>query len=126
VKKAWMWIGILFVVFVAAILVYAMLGMNDTLALTIGPVDLAAVPDGDYMGNYDCYRWTNVVKVSVRDHVITGIEVVKGPNGRQGIAEELTPRILEAQSPALDAVSGATADKKAFLKAVENALKGAG
>jgi uncharacterized protein with FMN-binding domain len=93
------------------------------LALQIGPADLTQLPDGEYAGQYDCYRWSNSVKVSVADHRIAGIAVVQGPQGREAIRQELTDRILQAQSPAVDAVSGATADSKAFLKAVENALQ---
>ena len=36
---------------------------------------------------------------------------------------ELTERVLSKQSTDVDAISGALADSKAFLKAVENALK---
>jgi uncharacterized protein with FMN-binding domain len=125
VRKTLKRVGIGLLIFVAAVMVYAMLGMRDTLNMTIGTADLSTIPDGDYTGAYDCYRWSNEVRVSVRNHAITGIEVLKAPSGREGIAGELSPRILEAQTPALDAVSGATADKKAFLKAVENALRGA-
>ena len=125
-KRTLKWVGIGLLIFVAAVLVYAVMGMQDTLNMTIGTANLSAIPDGDYTGGYDCYRWSNEVRVSVRNHAITAIEVIKAPNGREGVAGELTPRILEAQTPALDAVSGATADKKAFLKAVENALQGAG
>jgi uncharacterized protein with FMN-binding domain len=60
--------------------------------------------------------------VTVTDHRIVDVEVVKSPNGRAGIGQELKTWIIKSQSPAVDVVSGATADSKAFLKAVENAL----
>lgn len=124
-KKVLKWIGIGFLGFIAVIMVFAFLGKEQTLALRIEPVNLADIPDGEYTGTYDCYRWSNTVVVTVKDHQITDIEAVKGPNGRDDIRNDLTERMIEAQSPAVDAVSGATADSNAFLKAVENALKGA-
>ncbi len=125
-KKVLKWIGIGFLAFVAVIMVYAVLGKGQTLGLQIGSVNLADIPDGEYTGAYDCWRWSNTVVVTVQDHQITEIESVKGPNGRDSIREDLTGRIVDAQSPEVDAVSGATADSKAFLKAVENALQNAG
>jgi uncharacterized protein with FMN-binding domain len=77
-----------------------------------------------YTGSYDGYRWKNTVTVTVENHVITNIVRVKGPAGREEIALSLTEAVLGAQSPDVDAVTGATADSKAFLKAVENALQG--
>lgn len=124
-KKVLKWIGIGFLGFIAVIMVFAFLGKKQTLALQIESVNLADIPDGEYTGTYDCYRWSNTVVVTVKDHQITDIEAVKGPNGRDDIRNDLTERMIEAQSPAVDAVSGATADSKAFLKAVENALTGA-
>ncbi len=106
-------------------MLYGTLGLKKTLALSIGTVNLSDIPDGDYSGEYDCYRWSSEVEVSVRGHAITGIEVIKGQNGREEIRYELITRILQAQSPAVDAVSGATADSKAILKAVESALENA-
>ena len=122
-KKVLKWVGIGFLAFIAVIMVYAFLGKEQTLALQINAVDLTNIADGEYTGAYDCYRWSNTVVVTVADHQITDIEVVKGPNGREGTANDLAGRVTEAQSPAVDAVSGATADSKAFLKAVETALQ---
>ena len=124
-KKILKWVGFGFLVFIAVIMVYAFLGKDQTLALQISPVNLSGIPDGKYTGVYDCFRWSNTVKVTVMDNRITDIEIVKAPNGRYGIEMDLESRIIDAQSPAVDAVSGATADSKAFLKAVENALQNA-
>ena len=122
-KKVLKWVGIGFAVFFAVIAVVAFLGKEQTLNLQIGQVNMADIPDGDYTGKYDCYRWSNEVVVTVRDHQITKIESVKGQHGRENIRQELTEQVIKAQDTAIDAVSGATADKKAFLKAVENALQ---
>jgi len=121
-KKAFKWIGIGFLAFIAIIMVYAFLGKEQTLALKLSTVDLSVISNGDYSGMYDCYRWSNTVKVTVADHRITDIMIVKGPSGREGVRRDLKDKIIQAQSPAVDTVSGATADSKAYLKAVENAL----
>jgi uncharacterized protein with FMN-binding domain len=124
-KKIAKRVGIGFLVCFAAIMIYSVLGMQQTLSLEINPVDLTGIADGEYIGEYDCYRWSNAVTVTVADHQIVGIQVVKGPAGREGIRQELIGQIILEQTPELDAISGATADKKAFLKAVENALTSA-
>ncbi|MEL7604213.1 MAG: FMN-binding protein [Bacillota bacterium] len=118
-------IGVSALALILLMVLYGMLGLKQTLALSIGAVNLSEIPDGDYTGTYDCYRWSSEVEVSVRGHAITGIEVIKGQNGREDIQNELIVRVLQAQSPAVDAVSGATADSKAILKAVESALENA-
>ncbi len=120
------WAGVSLLLMIALGALFGTLGLKETLALPIEAVDLSNIPDGAYTGVYDCYRWTSEVKVTVKGHAITGIEVVKGQSGRDDIRQELTDRILQEQTPAVDAVSGATADSKAFLKAVENALLSAG
>jgi uncharacterized protein with FMN-binding domain len=118
------WFGISLLVFIAAIMIFAFLGLRETKELEIRGVDLTGIADGEYTGSYDGYRWKNTVIVTVENHVIIHIERVKGPVGREEIALALTKAVLAAQSPDVDAVTGATADSKAFLKAVENALQG--
>ena len=118
-------IGISVLVLFLLMMLYGTLGLKKTLALPIGTVNLSDIPDGDYTGTYDSYRWSSEVKVLVRGHAITMIEIIKGQSGRDQIQKELIDRVLQAQSPAVDAVSGATADSKAILKAVETALENA-
>ncbi len=124
-KKVLKRVGFGFLVFIVIIMVYAFLGKDQTLALQISPVNLSGIASGKYTGTYDCFRWSNTVTVTVVDHRITDIEIVKAPSGRDSIEKDLESRIIDAQSPVIDAVSGATADSKAFLKAVENALQNA-
>jgi uncharacterized protein with FMN-binding domain len=118
-------IGVSALALILLMVLYGMLGLKKTLALSIGTVNLSEIPDGAYTGTYDCYRWSSEVSVAVRGHAITRIEVIKGQSGREDIQNELIDRVLQAQSPAVDAVSGATADSKAILKAVETALENA-
>lgn len=124
-KKVLKWIGIIIVLFIAAIAITAFLGKDQTENLTISQIDLSKISDGTYTGNYDSFRWTNHVEVTVQDHQITEIQVVKLQAGRESLVETLTKEILDRQTPAVDAVTGATVSSKAFLKAVELALSGA-
>ncbi len=118
-------IGISVLVLFLLMALYGTLGLKKTLSLSIETVNLSDIPDGDYTGVYDCYRWSSEAKVFIRGHAITGIEIMKGQSGRDEIQKELVDRVLQAQSPAVDAVSGATADSKAILKAIESALENA-
>lgn len=122
-KKFFKWFGIGFLIFLAIIAITAFLGLKRTENLTIHAVDLQNVADGTYLGKYDGYRFTNIVEVSIRDHQIIGIEVIK--TQREEISQDLAGAVIAAQSPVIDAVSGATLDQNAFLKAVEIALTNA-
>lgn len=119
-KKFFKWFGIVFLLFLVMIAFAAFLGKRQTENLTIHSVDLLQVPDGTYLGKYDGYRFTNIVEVSVEDHRIVKIDVLK--TQREETSRELADAVIAAQSPVIDAVSGATLDQNAFLKAVEIAL----
>lgn len=121
-KKILKWVGIGFLAFVAVIMVYAFLGKQETHALDIKPVDLSQIADGDYKGVYNCYRWSNTVLVTIRDHKIIDIKSLKHPTGRDSIVRDLTAKIVTTQNTDVDSVSGATVDSKAFLMAVQNSL----
>lgn len=121
-KKILKGTGIVFLVFIVGIIIFAFLGKSDTLNLEVGSVELNSISDGTYEGSYNSYRWSNNVQVTVEGNQISRIKVLKGPTGRDKIQQELIERILSSQSLAVDVVTGATADSKAFLKAVENAL----
>lgn len=124
-KKFLKWFGITFLVLIACLVGAAFLGKNRALHAEISDVDLMKITDGTYRGTFNCYRFTNQVEVTVSDHAITDIVIVKTQNGRESISEDLAQQVVKAQTPALDAISGATADKKAFLAAVEIALNSA-
>lgn len=124
--KKWKIITITVVVLVVAMVLFATVGLKEALNLSIGSVDMASVADGRYVGEYHNGRFSNTVAVTVADHQITGVEAIKAADNRGAIVAELAGRILAAQQPNVDAVAGATASSKSFLKAVENALTAAG
>jgi len=119
-KRFFKWFGIAFCAFLAVIAVMAFLGRGQTAKLTISDVDLSRVPDGTFVGTYEAYRFTNTVEVTVENHTIVDIDVVK--TQREDLSETLKGDVIAAQSPAVDVVSGASLDQNAFLKAVEIAL----
>jgi uncharacterized protein with FMN-binding domain len=91
--------------------------------LTIGPVDLARVADGTYEGFYDLDLVKARMAVTVRDHKIVDVKIVKHDHGRGAKAEAVSNEIVKKQTPVVDAVTGATASSKAIMKAAEDALK---
>ena len=91
--------------------------------MPINHVDLSQVKDGDYSGDYAYGGFNYEVKVSVANHQIKGIAIIKNrTTSHAKMAEGVVKRILEQQENDVDAVSGATTTSKALLKATENAL----
>ena len=97
--------------------------MKAVRAMPIHHVDLGQVKDGAYHGDYAYGGFTYEVAVTVADHRINDIAVVKNRTTSPAKkAEGALKRVLEQQRNDVDAVSGATTTSKALLKAVENAL----
>jgi uncharacterized protein with FMN-binding domain len=94
--------------------------------LVINDVDLSQIPDGDYSGSFDLRIVAADVNVEVQNGRIESIEIVRHSHGRGAAGEAVTERVLQTQSLAVDAVSGATMSSKVILKAIENALTGVG
>ena len=97
--------------------------------MDISHVDPAALPDGEYTGEFPFrQRYLYRVMVTVKSGRIADIEVLE--NGTENNYAQkglgVIPRILQEQSPDVDAVSGATVTSKALMKCVEKALKKAG
>lgn len=121
-KKVWYVLGGLALLIVIA-LAGAMNGLGAVKSLEISDIDLSEVADGVHEGTFKQYRWNYRVAVTVRDHQITGIELLSGndPGSTKAFMTE-QERVIAAQSPNVDTVSGATVTCKALLKAIENAL----
>lgn len=92
-------------------------------AVEIEDVDLKAVTDGEYIGEYDARLVKAVVKVVVRNHRIESIELIRHDNGRGAAAEVIPERVISAQSLWVDTISGATSSSLVILEAIEQALK---
>ena len=92
-------------------------------AMPINDVDLAGAADGSYPGEFTYGKFKYVVMTTIHRQRITGIDVManrKEWHARK--AEDVIPRIIEAQTPNVDAVTGATTTSKALMKAVEESL----
>jgi len=102
---------------------FVMLGKNKTIHAPLNGISLASVADGTYEGSYSGFRWSNTVAVTVADHKIVDIQQVKPQVvASQDTIDKLVASVVSSQSTDIDVVSGATADTKAFLSAVEDAL----
>ncbi|NPV80547.1 MAG: FMN-binding protein [Firmicutes bacterium] len=94
--------------------------------LPISDVDISKIADGTYAGTYEVFPVAAEVKVTIKNHRITGIELVKHRHGRGAPAGIIPSKVVEAQTLNVDMVTGATYSSKVILKAIENALNSAG
>lgn len=88
----------------------------------IGDVDLSAIPDGVYVGEYDVDFIYAKVEVTVRNGEMTDIAILEHRQERGKAAEAVISDMLAEQKIEVDAVSGATNSSTVIKKAVENAL----
>ena len=93
--------------------------------LEIKNVDLTEVVDGTYTGSFKVFPIIAEVKVTVKNHQITGVELLKHQSGQGAPADKILDQIVEAQTLKVDVISGATYSSKIILKAVENSLNNA-
>lgn len=91
-------------------------------ALVINDVDLCAIKDGKYIGEYKADLVEAKVEVEIKDHKYQGIKLLEHKNGRGKPAEIIPSKVVEAQSLNVDTVSGATMSSKVILQAIQNAL----
>jgi uncharacterized protein with FMN-binding domain len=100
------------------------IGLNEIKKYKIPEIDLSSIADGEYQGSCSISRWTNALRVTVKDHKIVRVDVVKKmmSNAPDDFVAEVFKRIIEKQSLDIDAVSGATATTKGFQIAVADAL----
>jgi uncharacterized protein with FMN-binding domain len=95
-------------------------GLPEMQEIVINDVSPDQISDGVYKGEFNRYRWTYRVEVTVQGGKIVAIQLDKGG----ALEKELTGRIIANQSLDVDINTGATVSSKAFLKAVEAALSG--
>lgn len=99
---------------------------NNIKETEIADVNITAVPDGVYTGEYDVGYIYAKVKVTVVDGKISDIDILEHRNERGSKAENIIEDILEEQRVDVDAVTGATNSSLVIEKACENALSGTG
>ncbi|HUX21034.1 MAG TPA: hypothetical protein VMW69_07320 [Spirochaetia bacterium] len=97
--------------------------------LTWPDPDLSAVSDGTYEGSSSlkmpagtaAANTTAVVRVTIRNHRYTAIEVV-GPSAMTSTMRPFIKSVIDRQSLKPDSITGATVTKAALLIAAANAL----
>jgi len=115
---------IAFVLFGGGAMFYLTRGLEAGNQVSINELNLSTLSDGTYNGQYDAGRWSNEVNVTIKDHKIIKIDVVKDVSlAKPEVTEAIISRVIEKQNTKVEAVSGATVTSKAYLKAMENALK---
>ncbi len=117
-------LAIVAVVIVAGYLAAGGLQSNlEQLAVsTIASIDLSEIQDGTYTGTYTAIPISAEVHVTVQNHRLTAVELVKHSHGRGTAAEVILDEVLRQQTLGVDAISGATHSSKVILKAIEDAL----
>jgi len=95
--------------------------------MPINDINLSQLQDGTYKGDFTYgflgYDFTYEVETDIQSHRIKNIRVTKNRNTNHAkLAEDVIPRVIEAQSPNVDAHTGATTTSKALLKAIEISL----
>ncbi len=99
-------------------------GIEAGAEVSVSSLDLSKVKDGIYNGEYKSGRWTNEISVEVKDSRIVKMAIVKDVMFvKPEVSGELFAKVLKKQNTDVDAVSGATITSKAYLKAIEDALK---
>ena len=91
-------------------------------AAKVEAVDLGRLDNGVYAGGFSNYVMSVNVRVAIADSAIVSVDIVDHTfyKGHEGL--ETVDRIVQAQSPKVDAVSGATASSKCIMIAVHRAL----
>jgi len=96
---------------------------NTIQAISIKNDDLSAISDGTYKGSFDAMKIAADVSVTVSNHKITDIKLLRHKTERGQKAEVIPQKVIAAQSLNVDTISGATNSSKVILKAIENALE---
>jgi uncharacterized protein with FMN-binding domain len=131
IKKKWLTVLVVLGILAAAAVAGgagAMAKINTNLqrlaGLPVSNVEVAKLADGTYTGSYRVFPVSAEVRVTVKNHVITEIELLRHRHGQGKAAEVIPGKVMEAQSLQVDVISGATYSSKVILKAIENALTG--
>ena len=80
--------------------------------------------DGEYQGTATGGPVKAIVAITILDQKVTQVKILKHRTGRGKPAETVIPgRIIEQQSTAVDAVTGATLSSVTIMNAAEDAVR---
>jgi uncharacterized protein with FMN-binding domain len=86
-------------------------------------LDMAQLVDGVYDGHFKGGPNSVDVRVSIIEHKISNIEIIKHDAWKGHKADSVIPqRIIEKQSTDVDAVTGATNSSHVIMNAVQDAI----
>ena len=91
-------------------------------ALNVSDVDMQTVADGCYTGISETDLVKVTVEVTVADHKITDIKIVRHDNGKGAPAEAIVSDMISENRCDVDIVTGATGSSVVIKSAVHNAL----
>ncbi len=108
---------------VGAGIVYLNRGLEAGETVTFEQVDLTTIEDGTYTGEYDYYRFSTTIEVTVENHKIVNLNCLDDVTFvNQETWDIIEARVLEHNTHEVDVYAGATVTSNAYLKAIENAL----
>lgn len=115
---------IIFIVVAGGGMFYLTRGLESGANLVVDDVSLNFLSDGVYKGKHEAGRWSNEVNVVVEDHKIVKIDLINDVRfSKPDVTKEILTRVINNQNINIDTISGSTVTCKAYLKAIENALK---
>lgn len=92
-------------------------------SMEISHVSPDSLADGKYRGEAGDGSYTYTVEVTVSGGIITSVRTLEGRDSLYvRYAEGVYSRVMNMQSPSVDAITGATTTSKVLLKAVERAM----
>jgi uncharacterized protein with FMN-binding domain len=124
--KIWKIMLIVLGLFVIVFAIFFFANMPKQLHIDVSSYDLSAIDDGVYTGVCENGLVSVELEVSVKNHAIANINIIKHQNGLGAKAESIIDEVVQQQSLEIDAIAGATMSSQTILKAIENALKVAG
>jgi uncharacterized protein with FMN-binding domain len=114
---------IIFALIIGGFGFYMTRNLSSVKNLPVSHIDISQLKDGIYTGKYDAGRFSNEVKVSIKDNKITKIDVTKKEAfANEDVTQKLLKEVIKKQNTDVDTISGATVTSKAYLKSIENAI----
>lgn len=86
-------------------------------------IKLEQAADGTYEGKSRNWPVSVTVEVSISEHRISDITIIRHFEGRGESAEAIVGKVLASQSLDVDVISGATVSSRTILEAIADALK---
>ena len=96
--------------------------VNTFKNLEIKDIDLTALNDGIYSGEFGEFLVSVKADVTITRNRISEVRISRQRSGKGYEASDTLNRIIKNQSPKVDIVAGATASSKAIMAAVQKAL----